>query len=411
MAPLVVAGATALVAGCERIGFYSTGRATPETTSASTTTSTSAATTGGTSTTTTRAALLGAIATCSLDLFTSFRAAAEELDAAAKEAQSDPAAQEKARAAWINAIDLWQRAELFQFGPAGPASTPGGEALRDHIYSWPLVSRCLIEQTIVSKAYEAQNFGATSLVNTRGLAAAEYLLFYTGTDNACSPATAINASGQWAALAPAELAARKASYASAAAADVAERSRALASAWSADGGNFVAHVANAGAGSSVYANEQAALNAISDAMFYIEIAVKDLKLARPLGIMDCEDATCPQALESRYAGRSKQHIRNNLLGFRMLIAGCDDGEGTGFDDLLASIGAGALGESMRADTFAAIDAVDAIPGDDLGAALEGDIASVQKAHAAVKKITDALKTNFVSVLDLELPKTVEGDND
>jgi hypothetical protein len=146
-------------------------------------------------------------------------------------------------------------------------------------------------------------------------------------------------------------------------------------------------------------------------MFYIEITVKDLKLARPLGIMDCEDTTCPQALESRYAGRSKQHLRNNLLGFRRLMAGCDDGEGTGFDDLLASMNAAALGEAMRADTNAAIDAVDAIPGDDLAKALADDIASVKNAHAAVKKITDALKTDFVSVLDLELPKTVEGDND
>ena len=32
-------------------------------------------------------------------------------------------------------------------------------------------------------------------------------------------------------------------------------------------------------------------------------------------------------------------------------------------------------------------------------------------HAAVKRITDNLKTEFVTVLDLELPQVLEGDND
>lgn len=414
--PTFVSVAVALGVGCERIGFYSTGRGSPATTSASAATGGSgsaesaAGTTGG-APQVTRGALLEAVATCSAELFESFRGVAEEFDAAAADAKNDPAAQEKARAAWAKAIDVWQQAEVFQFGPAGLSSTPGGEGLRDQIYSWPLVSRCLVEQTIVSKAYEGADFGATALVNMRGLAAAEYLLFYTGTDNACSPATNINATGQWAALGPSELAARKASYASAVASAVAERSRELVKAWSPEGGGFKAQLMNAGSDGSVYATDQAALNAISDAMFYVESTVKDLKLARPLGISNCEDVTCPDALESRFAGRSKAHIRNNLLGFRMLMVGCADGQGVGFDDLLASVGAGALGETMAADLEGAIAAVDAIKADNLAQALAEDITSVQNLHAAVKKVTDALKTDFVSVLDLELPKTVEGDND
>ena len=406
-----IGGAAAVAAGCERISFYSTGRSsTDASSSASSSTSGSAGPTGG-STVVTRAVLLDAITTCNIELLDSFRDAAEELDTAAAAAKNDPAAQDNARAAWTKAIDVWQKAEVFQFGPAGPSATPGGKALRDYVYSWPLVSRCLVEQTLVSKAYEKPDFGTTALVNMRGLASTEYLLFYTGTDNACSPATNINASGQWAALTPAELAARKAHYSSVLASDVARAARDLVKAWSPDGGNFKAQIANAGESGSVYTTEQMALNAVSDAMFYVESQVKDAKLARPLGLLNCDDTTCPDAVESRFARRSRQHIRNNLLGLRMLLAGCNDGEGVGFDDLLTAVGASSLAGRMTSDLDAAIAAADALKSDDMASEIGTDIAAVQNLHAAVKKVTDAMKTEFVSVLDLELPTALEGDND
>jgi hypothetical protein len=54
---------------------------------------------------------------------------------------------------------------------------------------------------------------------------------------------------------------------------------------------------------------------------------------------------------------------------------------------------------------------DALSDDSLAVALANDKASVTALHAAIKKVTDALKTEIVTVLDLEIPKVVEGDND
>ncbi len=405
-----IGAAAALSAGCERISFYSSKRAPAESSSSAASTGGSTSATGG-NTVVTRAVLLDAISTCNMELLDAFRVAAEEFDTAAAAAKDDPAGRDQARAAWTKAIDVWQKAELFQFGPAGPATTPGGQSLRDYVYSWPLVSRCLIEQSLVSQAYEKPEFGATALINTRGLASAEYLLFYPGTNNACSPATDINASGSWAALTPAELATRKAHYTSAVASDVARVARDLLKAWSPEGGNFKGQVANAGGSGSVYTTEQMALNAVSDAIFYIELEVKDAKLARPLGLLNCDSATCPETVESRYAGRSRTHIRNNLLGLRMLMAGCKDGEGVGFDDVLTAVGATSLAERLTADIDGAIAAADALQNDDLAQELATNLEGVQNLHAAIKKITDALKTEFVTVLDLELPQVLEGDND
>ncbi|MDI3287995.1 imelysin family protein [Polyangium sp. 15x6] len=407
--------AVGLVAGCERIAFYSTGRPPPESNAGSTSASSSTSGSSGDPTggmgTVTRATLLDAIATCNLELLDALQKAAEELATAAADAKTDPAGRAEAQAAWVKTIDLWQRAEPFQFGPGGPTNTPGGQGLRDTIYSWPLVSRCLVEQNIVSKAYEAPDFGTTALINMRGLAAAEYLLFYTGTDNACSPATSINANGSWAALGADELASRKAAYASSVSTGIAAMAGKLLGAWRPGEGDFATQLRDPGKSGSVYTTEQMALNAVSDAMFHVESHVKDLKLARPLGILDCANATCPEAVESHFARRSRPHVRNNLIGFRMLMSGCKDGEGVGFDDVLVALGATALAEKMSADVNAAIAAADAVSTDDLAEAITQDPESVTKLHAAVKRITDSLKTEFVTVLDLELPQAVEGDND
>ena len=77
---------------------------------------------------------------------------------------------------------------------------------------------------------------------------------------------------------------------------------------------------------------------------------------------------------------------NQFVGFRRLFQGCGEGyAGVGFDDWLRDAGAGDLAERM--------------------------IASLNGVDAAVKEVTDELKTEFVTVLNLELPSAAEGDND
>lgn len=396
-----------LTAGCERVSYYSISGASSSGGSATGTS------TGGGGGSTKRGDVLAAAGTCGAALYRDFHSAAKELDTAAQSAAATPSEENEnaVRAAWSKAIDLWQQAEVIRVGPAAPASVPGGQGLRDFVYSWPLVSRCLVEQTLVAKTYESPTFMKTALINVRGLAAAEYLLFYEGTDNACSANATINTMGTWAALTPAELSNRKAAYAVVVAKDVTEKAAALAQAWSPDGGNYAGALANPGSGGSSFSSEQLALNALSDGLFYIEREVKDLKLGRPLGLVDCASASCPEAVESLYAKRSRTHVRNNLQGFRRIFEGCDEAEQVGFDDLLVSVGAGDLAGRMTSDLAAAIAAADALGTDDLGLALQTERPAVEALHAAIKKITDAMKTEFVTVLDLDLPKIVEGDND
>ena len=320
---------------------------------------------------------------------------------------STPLAPGTERAAWEQAIDAWQVAELLQYGPAGAFDTLGGKGLRETIYAWPDVNRCLIEQQLVSKAYEGAAFANTA-TSTRGLAALEYLLFYSGTDNACSATTDINTNGSWAALSPSELAQRKAAYARVAAADVATKTRGLIAAWEPNG--FLAQLTTAGRGSTLFTTQQVAISVVAEALFVLDTEVKDRKLAMPLGLKDCANTTCPEALESPWADRGKQHLRNNLVGIRLLLEGCPAGMALGYDDLLEAVGAPALATEMRADLVAAAAAIDALPGDKLSQALTSDRASVQRVYDTVKELTDFLKMEFSMALVIS-SKRVEGDHD
>jgi uncharacterized protein len=356
-----------------------------------------------------RAAVLAAFGECAAGAYRTFEPQAAALAAAA--AASPPDA-ERARQAWRTAMSAWQVAELFVFGPAAPHTLPGGRDLRDQIYAWPLFSRCLVEQELVDRGYERPDFVATAGISVRTLAAAEYLLFHEGTDNGCGPTVPLNATGSWQALAPAELAARKRAYAAVVSADIAARARELVRAWAPDGENFGRELSSAGFGSRVFASSQAAFNAINVALFYIEIQAKDQKVGPPVGRNDCMTPTCPERLESRFAGYGKEELRRNLEGTRKLLFGCGPGgDGLAFDDLLAAKGEAALVETLRAQVAAVEGALEAIPGDSLAEALRASLPAMLALHDALRALSNTLKTQFVGVLNLEIPKAAEADND
>lgn len=337
--------------------------------------------------------------------------AALETAAAAYATSLSPSDLAAARVAWRAAMHVWQRAELTQLGPAGiSGAVPGGQDLRDEIYSWPLVNRCRTDTIVVSGDYAHTETFANELVNVRGLDALEYLLFNESTANACAPQTPINAEGSWDALT--DVAQRRADFAHSLSLILHEHAQVLHAAWDPQAGNFTAELAGAGQSATTYDSAQAALNAVSDAMFYIEGVTKDVKLAVPTGLSpDCSSDTCPNDLELAFSHDSKEAIRQNIIGFAHLLSGGTADDALGFYDWLRHVGAGDLADTMQAKIDDAEAAVDAIEEDDLAVALANDPASVEALYFALKSATDLLKSDFITVLDLELPQDVQGDND
>jgi uncharacterized protein len=360
-----------------------------------------------------RRALLASVADrVVLPALRTFATEAATLAAATDALTADPQQRDAARTAWRSAMLAWQAVEVLQFGPAGSSMMMGGKGLRDEIYSWPLVNPCRIDQETVRGTYADPGFFTTRLVNVRGLDALEYLLFAPDNANACSPSVDINASGSWQALVVAgDVPARRAAYAARAAADVATRAAALRDEWEPAAGNFAAQLANAGAGSTVFPTAQSAVDDVFAALFYIELVVKDEKIAAPAGIVpDCATDVCPNLAESQWADVSKEELVANLAAARRLFLGGPDTGGTGFDDYLRSRGAAPLATTMLAALDASVAAVEAIPGTMLEA-LASDPDAVRDAHAAVKSFTDPLKSQFVTVLNLTIPQEGAGDND
>lgn len=357
-----------------------------------------------------RAALLQSIATCTSEVHTRFQASMDALVTASRAYEASPteAHRDAARAAFIAALDEWQQAEMLRFGPAADRTQPGGQALRTQIYGWPEHNRCLIEEQLVTRGFEAPSF-VSAPVSVRTLTAVEFLLFSTDTHNVCPPDHPINVSGAWAALSPQEIVSRRATYARIVSEQVALAAHTLVAAWSGAQG-FTRTLVDAGRGSALFETQQSALNAVFNGPLYLDTDSKDLRLARPLGIANCDFDTCLDALESPYAGRSRVHIRNNLRGARRVLLGCAAGSNRGFDDLLASIGARTLSSQLVAKLDAAEIAVDAIADDSLAGPIVHDRARVIAAYNAIRELTSLLKTEFAMALALRLTR-VEGDTD
>jgi len=337
------------------------------------------------------------------------RARTLEAATAAYETSLSDADRDAARTAWRNAMEMAQRAELYQLGPAAPVGTTlGGTGLRDEIYSWPLVNRCRVDQETVDPSHASTETLRVEAINTRGLSTIEYLLFESSLNNGCPPTISINSMGTWAALGEMGVRTNRARYAHNAATLVRERADELVTAWETE---FLAQLSTAGSGSRVYATAQDGLNALSDAMFYLEDATRDAKLGTPAGVMNCMVTSCPDMIESPWADVSRENIVANIRALRGVYLGGEPGtDGQGFDDLLRTIGANDLDSRMQRAIQGSLNAVDAIEGP-LGDAVRNRNAQVVAAYDALTVLVRLMKTEFVTVLDLELPMHVEGDND
>lgn len=340
-------------------------------------------------------------------------------------AESPPGATSEARtnaqAAFHAAMDVWQEAEVMQIGPAGmtPPTTGsggvmGGQGLRDRIYSWPSTNACAVDQQIVANEFRADGFFERKLVDVSGLDALEYLLFVEGEDNACAGPSTINSEGSWAALSAEQVWQRRADYCASASAYLERTATRLRNAWEPSGGDFRGQLVDAGASGSIYMSPAEALDALYAALFYVELTVKDRKLALPAGLhVDCLEESCPELAESRFAKRSKENIAANLRGFENLLLGranADGPDGLGFDDYLREANAADLADRMAANIAALSAQLESFEGT-LEDALVSDVEKVRALHGAVKTITDDLKSQMPSVLGLRVPEEGHSDND
>lgn len=354
-----------------------------------------------------------------------------------------------ARSAHQNVFGLWQQAEAFLIGPV----TDNSNNIRNRLYSWPdFVSTCTVDRNVVLAQDGNYNID-TAPRQGLGLDTLEYLLYATTVDHTCP--SQITETQSWNLLGETDRKTTRCAYARLVAQDLLNTANNLVAEWDTAGNDYATALSESGFSESGAFDSQAdALNALSDALFYLEKEVKDRKLGVPLGLHnDCLSTTCPEAVESSLSNQGLAHIRQNILGFKALFLASRTTdistnpistnpistklsfeEISGFNYILATRNFVDVSDDIINRTDAALARIDHYTG-----TLNGAITAVSDSdvhancvnastspditldpdsplnlcalHGTLKGITDQLRGNFLTIVSLALPQRVEGDSD
>ncbi|WP_440904292.1 imelysin family protein [Catenovulum sp. SX2] len=305
----------------------------------------------------------------------------------------------------------WQHIEMLQLEPLATDFF----ALRDKINSWPSTAACGVDQEVAfyhAGEVNGQAYQLSQRLNERkGLFAQEYLLFKSTTEHSCRVES--GALVGWNDLAEQTQLERQCNYLQAVHTELEANLTTWQNAWQQGDSAYVNQLKNGDA--------KAAINALGQALFYLDYQLKDVKLGCPLSVgpSSCPTTANEDLIEARYAKLSKAAIGNNLATFYQLFTGATDSlaadneDALGFDDFLD-----AVGDKETSDTIikAITDAQATLASinSDFATAIttqNEDYNRYLTLHTQIKVATDQLKTHFITSLAVDLPETSAGDND
>jgi predicted lipoprotein len=245
------------------------------------------------------------------------------------------------------------------------------------------------------------------------------LLFNESLDHTCPPQAATTSN--WNTLDDSIRRQNRCKAALAIAEDVAAAAVQLRDAWLETGGDFRSeYISESNVGNS--------LQMTTDAIFYVDTGVKDKKLGIPLGINDaCSAFSCPGSVESPYSETSFANIKNNVETFLEVFQGAS---GVGFDDLISEEGYPEVSQRIVTNSQAVIAALEEVSTsviDQVNSISDSedesqcnnafanpensDSLSACSIYGLIKRITDDLKIDFVTIVNVNLPSGAQSDND
>ena len=326
---------------------------------------------------------------------------------------NEAAAKTTAKTEWRSVMDAIQQTELHAIGPVAA----NANALRDRIlsYSTGPLSSCGVDE--IAALSEDADFDLSSRAgNQKGLGAVGYLLHDNDLEHSCS--SLVSTTSDWNSKSESDRKTLRCSAALKIAQDVASAALSVRDQWVNSYRSDLVSESSAGDN----------LQAVSDAIFYYEKGIKDKKLGIPLGInAGCSALSCPAQVESQYSLSSLQSIRINSESFLKVFQG---GSGLGFDDFIVHEGFPEVSTRFATNTNAVIDAVATIevPLYEQATSINTEALETQCTNAyanpdttdelsactlygLVKRISDDLKIDFVTIVNVDLPDGSQSDND
>lgn len=322
-----------------------------------------------------------------------------------------------AQQSWKDTMAALQKVMVHQIGPVAE-----NEGALQHRLITPADSRvsyCGIDQSVILASQDDSFSVSSRLTNQRGMYAIEYLLFSDDLKHNC-PVQIIE-TRDWNERDKTQRQLLRCNYAQQLATDVADAANDVLTAWQTQGGNYRATFAHPN-------NRETAIEQLSDAMFYIELNVKDDKLGPPLALHNsCNRLACPDRVKSPFSRTSLVNIDNNIAGAQHLFNG---GNGLSLDDLINSAGLPSVTTRFNRElselrNYLAqietplIDQTEKMltltdNSECINSAANPDNTSSISACAAfgyLKRVTDTLRTDFVTALNTDLPDRAQSDND
>jgi predicted lipoprotein len=318
---------------------------------------------------------------------------------------------------WMDLFKVIHQMEMLELGPV----KEDDRKLALTFYSWPYVSACRVDNEIVLPKGKVQD-------NLRGLDALEAIIF--------TPKDKYNCFGviphldQWLGKPLAQREADRCQLAKVVTKDLVAKSSEYYDLWF---GATSERESLAGSMFQSLSGEEsmAVANEFVEALFALELLVKDLKLGTPSGLNQetCPGVQCAHQAEHQVSGLSIEALVINLETFKALYLGNSvDGqyEGSGFDNFLIDSGFGHIHEKILTNTNQAIENLKSHIGKktikDLASAIdrngcketttENREVELCALYGDIKKITDILKGEFLVALStLSAPTQAAGDMD
>ncbi len=271
-----------------------------------------------------------------------------------------------ARAKWVASRTPWEKSEGFLFGPV---DFSGFDPALD---SWP-VNRTDLEG-VLGSSDPLTKTSVNNLANElKGFHTIEFLLFDEGGSKTIEDFTP-----------------RQYDYLIAATELLKDAAVSLHTSWIASGENFRAQVVNAGAGSSTYTTQKAAVQEMVNGMIGIADEVGNGKIADPFTEKDT------RLVESQFSFNSLLDFQDNMRSIQNVYLGGYNVEAVGLDEFIKSKDS-ALDQRFQAEIQAAITEIGKIsfPFRD---ALTTDAAQITAAQQAIATVQQTLEGNIMPLV-------------
>lgn len=320
---------------------------------------------------------------------------------------------EAAREKWKLAMGEWQHFEVFQLGPVAE----NAKALKYNIYAWPdPANYCNIDGEAL-KASKSDNYRLPPNNNRKGMQALEYLLFESGYAGRCDASSAV--AQEWGGLTAGQKVEARCAYIKPVAQAVADHAAILAGSWGVPGDNYLTRLL----GNELL--EQQMIQSLYEGFFYVDLEVKNQKLAAPTGLdakhCPTSPAPCPERAEFQFADFSRQAVDVNLKAMVDLFYGPDsEGREGGFSALVRGQGGKDMADRTEVQLAQLDKVLETDPGLNLSELLKikGDedcsktaVSWLCKTRAIIRKLATDLKGEYSQILKVQAPAAAAGDND